>query len=199
MGAEEPAEAGIMGKEFGVFVVTPPPSETILVARAKTLPGAIEEAVKWGGNEMEWQTQTEGVSAYGEKVYIEEIKTPLRRGKPLGFLHWDEIFETGVFEQYLAPELGFHLTKYGEVVFDERKEYEEIWRKVESWILEALRIVNVEPYSLQGREIYPIVVDAIIKMLKYRAPGGPREWAPVKHRWEPALVLAFQNLLKANK
>jgi hypothetical protein len=198
MGAEEQKAAGVMAREYGVFVVTPPPSETILVARAPTALEAIFAAFKWGGK-MLFNNAYEAVSEFGEKVYIEEIKTPLRRGKPLGFLHWDEIFETGVFEQYLAPELGFHLAKYGEVVKEEREAWETAWKKIESWLMAALQARGIEAYSLQGREIYPADLKDMARELERDVPKGPREWAPAGRLWQPAMARALKEMLKENE
>lgn len=185
-----------MPREYGVFVVTPPPSETILVARAKTMLDAIKLAAQWGGGQMTWQGQSEAVSEFGEKVYIEEIKTPLRRGEPLRFPHWDEIFETGVFEQYLAPELGFHLEKYGEVVKEEREAWEKAWKRIESWLMVALQARGIEAYSLQGREIYPADVRDMASELEKTVPKGPREWAPASRLWQPPLARALKKMMK---
>ncbi len=188
-----------MAKQYGVFVVTPPPSETILVARAQTKEDAIQMAIQWGGAQMDWQSQLEAVSEFGEKVYIEEIKTPLRRGEPLRFPHWDEIFETGVFEEYLAPELGFHLDKYGEVVKEERKAWEAGWEKIQSWLMGALHARGIEAYSLQGREIYPADLKDMAQELEKLVPRGPREWAPASRLWQVPLARALEKMLKETK
>lgn len=181
---------------YGVFVVTPPPSETILVARAKTKEDAIQMAIRWGGGQMDWQNPSEAVSEFGEKVYIEEIKIPLRRGEPLRFPHWDEIFETGVFEEYLAPELGFHLNQYSEVVKEEREAWETGWKKVESWLMGALQARGIEAYSLQGRDIYPADLKEMAQELERAVPKGPREWAPASRLWQPHLARALKKMLK---
>lgn len=187
-----------MAEEYGVFVTTPPPSETFMIARSPTREGAVELAIKWGGD-MEWQTPSEAVSPFGEKVYIEEIKTPVRRGTPLHFLRWDEIFETGVFEKYMAPQLGFHLTKYGEVVSEERERWEGFWKRAESWLMNALRDRRIEPYGLQGAQIYPADLKSMIHELKKMMVHTDRhDWAP-SDPWMQGLASALKKLLEDNK
>lgn len=188
-----------MKTQYGVFVITPPPSETILVARRDTFLEAEEAAMKWADGEVTWTTPSEGVSAYGELVRIEEIKLPLRGSKPLASPKWDEIFETGVFERHLAPELGFHLNEYGEVVGPEREKWGPIWTEAAGWIMNALHSRRIEPYSLQGREIYPSDVKSLIHELGRQPKPGPKDWEPGRRRWELALAAAFGKLLEVNR
>jgi hypothetical protein len=183
-----------MEEQYGVFVTTPPPSETILVARGDTFFEAKAAAMKWADGEITWTTDSEGISAFGEVVRIEQIKLPLRRGKPLAFPKWDEVFETGVFERHLAPELGFHLDKYGEVVQEDRKKWNAVWTEVAAWLFEALRARRIEPYSLQGQEIYPADVKDMIHELRL-SRVGPKDWSPRK-LWPAALAKALKGLLK---
>lgn len=181
-----------MAIEYGVFVITPPPSETFLVARGKTLEEARKRAIEWGGD-MEWASMTQAISHYGERVAIEEITTPLRKGATLGHVTWDVIFETTVFEKYLAPELGFHVDRFGEVVREERKAFHKIWEKQEQWLMSALRARGVEAYSIQGSEIYIADVKDIIKEFRV-AHRDPKDWAP-SDQWKVALARALKKLL----
>jgi hypothetical protein len=186
-----------MGEGYGVFVQTPPPSETFMIAQAKTREEAMELAIKWGGD-MEWQSPSQAISHYGEKVYIEEIRTPLRREDPLRFPRWDEIFETGVFEQYLGPELGLHLTDYGEVVDEERPSWRSAWKQAESWLMNALRDRGIEAYSLQGSAIYPADLKDMARDLRTGIPRGPKDWAP-SNRLMLGLAAALQKMMEENK
>jgi hypothetical protein len=191
-----------MAEAYGVFVITPPPSETILIGYMQTFEEAKALAMKWADGAIEWQSQSQGISAFGERVEIEEIKTPLRRGKPLTFPKWDEIFETGVFEQFLAPELGFPVNRFGEIEYGstERKLFDRVWEKVARWLIDALERRRIEAYSLQGREMYPSDIQDMIKELKEMEAGrGPRDWAPAAHEWPGALARAFKKLLKENQ
>jgi len=186
-------------KAYGIFIQGPPPDEPHLFAIARSLKNAKKKAIEWGGYGTVWSSDTEGVAVYGDKMYIEEIKLPVKKEEPLSFPKWDEIFETGIFEKYLAPGLKFHLTKYGEVVSEERAEWEKVWKEVEYWLIDGLQVLDVDPYSLQGREIYPSDIEALIKVLEYQIPKGPREWAPGRHNWRSALRQALETLLEDNK
>lgn len=186
---------------YGVFVITPPPSETILIGYAKSREAAYVLAMKWASGGIVWQGN-EGISHWGEKVVIEEIQTPVRRGKPLSFPKWDEIFETGIFEQFIAPELGFKVNRFGEVDYGsaERKAFDKVWEGISRWLMDALSRHDIEAYSLQGREIYPSDVMAMIKELKELEEGrGPREWSPRDHAWQGALARALKKMLKENE
>lgn len=185
-----------MATKYGVFVVTPPPSETVMVAAGRTPEEARSLALTWADGQIQWTTQTEGITYYGEKVLIEEIRTPLRRGEPLGYVTWDEIFETSVFEKYLATELGLHLSKYEEVTTEDRDRWNEVWHEAAGWIMAALKARGIEPYSLQGSEIYPVDVKGMILELRRETPlPGPKDWDPTHRRWERALGRAFGRLL----
>lgn len=187
-----------MATAYGVFVLTPPPTETILIGYARTREKAHELAMKWGGGHITWEGG-EGISAYGEKVVIEEIETPIRKkGKSLSFLTWDEIFETGVFEAFLGPNLGFRLNKIDEVEREDREKWGEIWSAVSKWILDALARRDIEPYSLLGSKIYiSDVKDLIDELEMLHKTRGPREWAPGRHEWQLPLANAFKTLLEA--
>lgn len=190
-----------MEQAYGVFVITPPPSETILIGYASTREKAHALAMKWASGGILWEG-SEGISHWGEKVVIEEIKTPLRRGEPLSYIKWDEIFETGLFEKFLAPELGFRVNRFGEVDYKspDREPFNKAWKNIERWILDALHRRNIEPYSLQGSAIYPADVRDMIKELKEIEAGrGPRDWMPPVHDWQGALARAFKKLLKESQ
>lgn len=190
-----------MAEAYGVFVITPPPSETILIGYAKTREEAHKLAMKWAGGGISWEGG-EGISSWGEKVVIEKIETPTWRGTPLSSLKWDEIFETGVFEQFLAPELGFQVNEFGEVDYQspERNNFDRIWKNIERWLMDALSRRGIEAYSLQGREMYPSDIQDMIKELKELEAGrGPRDWRPALHDWQGALGRAFKKLLREYK
>jgi len=186
-----------VAKAYGVFVVTPPPSETIPIGHAKTRGEAKALAMKWASGGITWQG-ADGITNYGEKVIIEEIKIPTRKGKALDFLHWDEFFETGVFERYMAPELGYSVNQFGEVEYGtpEREGWNKIWEEASRWLLWALERREIHAYSLQGKKMYIQDIKDIIEELKAIVEErDPREWVPRRHEWEMALASGLEKLL----
>lgn len=183
---------------WAVVVTTPPPSETFVVGRYDSLEAAKAAAEKWGGG-IEWTDAHSGVAHYGEVVHVEPAQKP-RTEEPLSFPRWDEIFETGVFEEHLGPELGFTLDKYGEVVKEQRKEFHKVSEEAERWLMNALDIRGIEAYSAAGGLIYPSDVEGIAKELEARrpVPEGPKEWAPAKpeYAWSLALARALRKMAK---
>ena len=170
-----------------------------MLAITKTFEEARAKAMHWGGTESTWISSTEGVSLWGDKIYIEEIKLPIRKQEPLRFPKWDEIFETGVFEEFLAPELKLALNKYREVDARDRDIWNAVWEEVEKWLMNALSTRGIEAYSLQGREIYKEDLESMIEELEGVMREGPREWLPAKHPWERPLARALQRMIEADK
>lgn len=170
-----------------------------MIMMTKTLDEAKAKAMQWGGYQSIWSSDTSGVSVFGDKIFIEEIKLPIKKSEPLRFPKWDEIFETGVFEQFLAPELKFSLNKYGEVDSPGRRKWEEVWDEVSRWLMDALSTRRVEAYSLQGREIYKEDLKSMIEELEGVMREGPREWLPAKHPWERPLARALQKMIESNQ
>src|SRR4029077_4979265 len=162
------------------------------MAMARTFKEAKKKAMEWGGFGTHWRSETEGVAVYGDKIYIEEIKLPIKTEEPLDFPKWDEIFETGVFEQFLAPELKLPVNQFGEVPSSDREKWGMVWKEVERWLMDELSTRGIEPYSLQGREIYKEDLELMIRELQGPMHEGPREWFPPKHPWERPLARAFR-------
>lgn len=186
---------------WAVVVTTPPPSKTFVVARAPTFEEAKAKANEWGGG-IEWTGVHSGVAYYGERVDIEPVRKP-RTEEPLRFPRWDEVFETGVFEEHLGPELGFKLNEYGEVAREQRKEFEKVSREVDRWLMSALSVRGIEAYSAAGGLIYPSDVEEMAKELEARRPirEGPKEWAPPKpgHTWSLALARALRKMVEKGR
>lgn len=184
---------------WAVVVTTPPPSETFVVGRYKTRERAFAAAEKWGGG-IEWTGPYSGVAHFGERVDIEPAQKPGGRLHPLLSPRWDEIFETGVFEQWFGPELGFPLNESGEVVAERRTEYEAAANEAFRWLMTALEFREIHPYHVMQGQIYPSDVLSITDELKARRPmrKGPKEWLPVtpERHWSAALRRALLRMLE---
>lgn len=170
-----------------------------MIAMTKTFEEAREKAVQWGGDGSTWSSSTSGVSVWGDNIFIEEIKLPIKKQEPLRFPKWDEVFETGVFEEFLAPELKLSLNKYREVDARDRDIWNAVWEVISRWLMDALSTRDIEPYSLQGREIYKGDVESMIEELEGVKHEGPREWLPAKRPWERPLARALRKMIESNK
>jgi hypothetical protein len=128
-GKRNPSE----GLGHGWVVVVKAPDGTHEIGRAETKDEANRIASDWMGRTVDlWGSMEQRVGDYG---------SVLSRGKQIGYLGWDYVFETGMLDEPVKVELGYEPDEWIPGWYDNEM------IPVDKAIVAVLQSRGVEPYS----------------------------------------------------